>query len=444
MLKPGDKVLVALSGGPDSVALLLALHELSRKLNITLLCLYLNHRIRPGAAKKESEFCRKLCAKLGVECFVEERDVPAIAKRARKSIEEAARDVRYAVLEKFASDNNVDKVVLGHHRNDQVETILFRLIRGTGPDGIAGMPYVRGIFIRPLLDVTKAELLEFLRTRRQKFCTDSSNASIVHQRNFIRRKIIPLLERLNPRVSDALLSFADLVKSDNQFVNEFSVGVCRKTVTRTPGDKFVLDLLELQPYADTVRRRVFRYVLQELSKDRLPSTRESVEIMLKAARDESKKVSLPGGVVAERRRSKLYVWRAHSSAITELLEVPGEVLVQALKTVVKAEREQREKVKFRFVPRGKSVSLDYEKVRLPLKVGGISRGERFQPLGMSGQKKIGDYLTDRKVPVPMRNEILVVSDQEGVVWLAGYEIADRVKIDKNTKVILTLAYRVSP
>jgi len=444
LVSTGDSVLVALSGGPDSVALLHLLSRLRRPLKLTLLAVYVNHGIRPRAAKREERFCRELCDRLSIELTIVSGDIPALSKKNKRGLEEAAREFRYEALERLADEQNCNRIAVGHHADDQVETVVFRIFRGTGRTGMLGIPIKRGRIVRPLLHFTRNEILEYLAKNELPFCEDRSNKDTTFRRNYIRRKLLPQVRKhLNPAADGALLNLIDTMGAEEEYLEKITRKTARKCLRTTPGAKIALDLKRFVGYDLWLRRRLLRRCLQVVCRSGSSPDKEVIERLDRMAVYRGSAVSLPQSVQAAIIGDELVVYRRLRRKVREQLVV-GERLTLKWPSVsffcTLSGRKRSEIVK---KARNTKVHLDWNKLTPPLEVRTIGSGDRFGPLGMTGHKKIGNYLTDRKVAREYRDEVLVVCDKRGIVWLVGFEIADRVKITKDTRKVFTIDYRVT-
>lgn len=438
LLKAGDRVLVALSGGPDSVALLHLLTRFKSQYRLQLTAVYVNHQIRKKAALQEEKFCSTLCRTLGVPLSIVREDIPALAKREKIGLEEAGRAFRYELFERMAIQQKLTKVALGHHLDDRVETILFRIVRGTGRVGLGGIPVKRGKIMRPLFDISKAQILSYLKANRLAYCTDQSNLRSQFSRNYIRNRLLPeLRRRLNPQVDRALLNMAETVAAEEELLEKKVARAVKQSVSVTPGGKIELDREKFRGYTNWLRRRLLRYCLGSISEG-VMFDRETVERIDDQILHGKGDLSLPGKIQAVPAGSKIVF--VHGAPIQLERELnPGKAVRLTSPNVQIAARFGRKlPSKPTTVRRATRVSLDRDKVEFPLVVRTIRAGDRFQPLGLHGSKKVGDYLTDRKVPKVYRDEILVVTDDRGIIWVVGYDIADRVKVDKSTRKVVTL------
>ncbi len=442
LLHPGDAVLIGLSGGPDSVALTHVLHTLRPGMNLRLGAVYINHGIRKRAAKKEEQFCRQLCDTLAIDLILIREDIPALAAQEMKGLEETARDFRYRIFAELAEKDNYNRVATGHHADDQSETILYRILRGTGRPGLLGIPAKRGNIIRPLLEVTRQEIFDYLEQKHLSYCTDESNKDISFKRNYIRHKLLKDIRReINPSVDIALRNLADLLYEEEQYLDSVVQKAVKKTVTCSPGGKIELALKHFFRYDKWLRRRLLRYCLTEASGGEIVPYRETVDYLDAACLQKKVNLSLRGLVQAVRVDDTLVLFGKRVSSYDVELIVGRKVAIPGLRLYIQTKEIDWTGKTLEIQRRSSRIVVDAQKVYLPLVVRNIRPGDRFRPLGMRGSKKVGNYLTDRKVPTVWRDEIPVVCDKKGIVWLVGYEIADRVKVDSNTRKVVTLECR---
>ena len=439
LLSTGDKVLAALSGGPDSVALLMILYKLKGELKISLESLHVNHMIRSDDSDKDENFCRVLCEKLDIPITVINEDIPALAEREKRGLEETARNFRYKVLNDFAENRGFNKIAVGHHADDQVETILFRIFRGTGRTGFVGMPIKRDKIIRPLLHVAKKDIIKFLNEKKIEFCQDFSNEDNNFTRNYIRNSLLKdIRENINSSVDSNLLNLADTIMEEDRFLESIVNEKVKESVSKSSGGKIELTLELFCGYDIWLRRRLLRYCLSAISADGLGPDKLVVDRLDFACRTFQKGISLPGNIQAACSGSKMIFYRpgnfikSREFILGQQLEV-SELNINVFGQELKFKPELLIKKRFSSV-----VVIDSDKVYLPFEIRGIKNGDRFQPLGMEGTKTAGSFLADRKIDPLYRNEVPVLVDKRGLIWLIGYEIADRVKVDSTTRKVLKL------
>ncbi|MDF1545918.1 MAG: tRNA lysidine(34) synthetase TilS, partial [bacterium] len=284
LIEPGQRLLVALSGGPDSVALLRLLCSIKEEWRLKVAAVHINHLIREGASDADESFCRNLCENWEVELISDRADIPALAAKWKMSVEQAARKYRYQLFERLATDEGFDRVLLGHHADDQAETVLFRLIRGSGRTGLVGMSPKRSIYVRPLLQQSKADILEYLRANELDFCIDESNSDISYRRNFIRQKLIPLIEEnLNPSVRELLAETADTFSSEEVYLAAIARSAIEKAVLKRRSGTLEIDRAELRKMDIWLQRRVLRYCLAELQEGEFFPDKRTVERLVERA-----------------------------------------------------------------------------------------------------------------------------------------------------------------
>jgi tRNA(Ile)-lysidine synthase len=442
LIQNGDRILVALSGGPDSVALLHLLCRLRSAMGLSLVALYINHQIRPREARKEEVFCRQLCDRLGVELLIEAARIPDIAKKEKKGIEEASRDFRYRTFESVALKEGCDKVALGHHTDDQVETILFRILRGTGKPGLVGIPVSRGGIIRPLYEVTRQEILTYLDSHHLDYCVDQSNLRSEFKRNYIRNHLLVDIRRhLNPAVDSALLNLSETASDEERYLDGVVRRALRRVARYTSGGKIELDLARFCSYDKWVRRRLLRHCLTESSPLMPVPDKAVVDRLDRFSFTSGRALSLPGRVNATRVGNGLVVHRTERLRYSAPLVLGRSCRIEPLNVSLYSRLADYSGGRLEKGRRPSRIIVDRRKLEEPLTVRSIRPGDRFNPLGMRGTKKVGDYLTDRKIDRVYRDEIPVVCDRQGIVWLVGFEIADRVKIDSTTKEVVRIELR---
>jgi tRNA(Ile)-lysidine synthase len=473
MLPAGRRVLVAVSGGSDSVALALLLRELEDRGELELAGLaHLNHRLRE-AADSDEDFCRKLAAQLGVPFHVERFGVRDFALEHRRSIEDAARFVRYEFFRRILDETATDAVATGHTRDDQAETFLLRLLRGAGTRGLAAILPAAGRTLRPLIDIRRDELRQYLVDRGQVFCEDETNRDTSIPRNRVRHDLIPYLEREFSRgIIDILAREAELARQDeerlqNEAIDSVGLIVLRNssgaTVLLTPsqiklsfdranGDSAIaaveIDAAGLATLHPAVASRIARIALSFLAADRFVGF-DHVEALLDLAKASSGAVSLPGQT-ALRRGTRLELvreaFRGFATSFSLPLSIPGEVSLDAQGWAVSAQMESNPPVRDaagRDPAPVLSTGVQADRLALPLRVRSRRPGDRFQPLGLGGrEKKLQDFLVDRKVPKEQRDLLpLVVDSDDKIVWIVGYPVAEDFRVTEPSLGVILLKAR---
>ncbi len=441
LIRSDDRILIGFSGGPDSVALLHVLAKLRRRFRLTLQAVYVNHQIRRRAAGDEELFCAEMCDRLKVPFEVVTVDIPALTRKRKKGVEETARDFRYQTFDEIANRDRCHRIAVGHHLDDRAETVLFRVLRGTGVAGLAGIPIQRGRIIRPLYDVTKDQILTYLKKQSLAFCTDRTNRDTRYDRNYVRYRLLSQIrERLNPAVTSALINLSETAREEDALLNEIVRQRACTSVSMTAGGKIELDLKKVGAYHKALRRRLLRRCLIALSSDGRAPDKAVVERLDGFCASAGKAMSLPGKLEAVRVDETLVLRPDKAIKFVNRIEVGRKCPIESLKASLTARKKSWDG-KLDRRKQSSAIVVDWDKIVSPLTVRNIRVGDRFVPLGMRGSKTVSNYLTDRKVSRVYRDEIPVVCDKEGIIWLVGYEIADRVKIDKSTEKVLAIGFR---
>lgn len=446
MVRRGEKVLVAVSGGPDSVALLHALWSTREELGIALHVAHLNHSFRGEESDKDAAYVCELAANLGLECTVEKVDVPQIRNALRLSAEEAARMVRYDFLDKVAEEISADRIALGHTADDQVETVLMNLLRGAGLGGLRGMPPVRGKIIRPLIRVRRSEVEDYVETHGLQPRIDVTNLLPTFRRNKIRLELLPLLRReFNPEIDTAILQLAELAGADTAYLDiETEKALDRLVLGREEGP-ISLDPAGMSDAPVPVRRRLVRRAVRAVRGEVADLGFRHVEellSLLEAGRDF--KLELPARVFVERTREALTFYSGRPSDLPIIykyeLAVPGETSVPEADAVIETD-VSTEPVDPVRPPGSMEVVFDFEAITGRLLARNWRPGDRIRPLGLRGSKKLQDVFVDRKIPRRARHRIPVIADDEKIVWVAGLAVSDDAKVTGETRVFLLVRAR---
>ncbi len=451
-LVPGDrKLLVAVSGGPDSVCLLHTLVNLQKELKVKLHLAHLNHQLRGAESEADADYVADLALKLGIPATIERREVKGYQARERLSLEEAAREVRYSFLAEVAKSIGADRVAAGHTRDDHIETILMHLIRGTGTKGLRGLqPYTEWksktgslIIIRPLLEISHQETEDYCRQHKLRPRLDASNLSLSPLRNRVRHQLLPLLESYNPRMAEALLRAGRIASDD--------IGFLDKEITRLWDDiihqqekAIVLDREGFDPLPPALKRYLLRASVEKLlgsAKD--IETRHIEEMMSLVTKPAGKRLSLPQGLTffIEYNQYRLTSDSASLSPFPTLedevpLNIPGQTSLPGWRIEAAIIDRERMTEKDDF-----TAYLDLGKTGGKLTVRPRRRGDRFQPLGIPQAKKVGEFMIDAKIPRTWRGKIPIVCSPEQIVWVVGWRIDERAKITEDTKKVLRLEFK---
>jgi len=437
MLKGEEKVLVGLSGGPDSVCILYVLHRLKDRLALNINALYIDHGLRPDETRNEIEFCRQLCGELSVDFLDRSIDVKTYAKEQGFNLQEAARELRYMTFERTAYDIGAKKIALGHTIDDQLETFFMRMFRGSGPKGLSGIPPVRGMIIRPLLEVDREDIEDYLKLEHKSFIMDSSNLKKDYLRNKLRLELIPEMKKMAPHITKSIARTMDILREEEKYFEIIIAKTLMKLISRKTDKQIELFLSPLEAMDRVILRRVLRRALDEtrgLRGIEFVHIENIIELVKHGRQGD--RISLPRGL----RAIKDYATLILTSEIPQklgsfTLTVPGKVVLKEIGALIKAsiehEREQ-------YGLERTTALFDAGKTGTELTIRSREKGDFFYPAGFGKKKKLQDYFVDEKVPRDERDTIPIVITGNDIVWIAGYRGDERFKVSDSTKMFLKI------
>lgn len=419
LLKEGDKVLVALSGGADSVALL---HALTR-LNYDCTAMHCNFHLRGEESNRDEQFCKSLCEELGVPLHTVHFDTAGHAKEKRVSIEMAARELRYTAFEEQRAATGSQAIAVAHHRDDSAETILLNLTRGTGIKGLCGISPKNGYIIRPLLCVGRREITDYLKHYKREYVTDSTNLTSDYTRNKIRLEVIPKLAEINPSIKESLAATGQKMR-EAELIYRRAVEESIERVKE--GNTINIAALEKEIAPATILHEI-------LSPLGFNST-QTDEISASLKENGSKQFQAERWSIIKERQRLIITPREEIIAIHEQLPSTG-----AVKTSQGTLTIENGTFDGTISKKRNTATLDAGKLQLPLTLRHAKKGDRFAPFGMRGTKLVSDYLTDCKRSLLEKREQLVVTDRNGeIVWLVNERPAAPFCVNKNTIEIIIL------
>ncbi len=441
MLPQGAKVVVAVSGGADSMALLFALFQLRSMYNMTLIVAHVNHQLRGEEAEQDALFVEQQAAQLGLPFHQTCVDVKALQQSSGISVQQAARQLRYRFLYALHQALNATRIALGHTADDQAETLLMRLVRGSGPTGFAGIPTVRLPFIRPLITVSRPVIYSYLQSEHCPWVEDSSNAHMIYLRNRVRLDLLPKLQQYNPQIVRRLNELADMLRADSQVLEQQVDEWALQTLAWQAQSRVEIccRLFGLAPMA--IQRRLLRRVIEALAASPEAVGFRHIESLRQfiVSEKHGRRCSLPGEIGAERRAETILLWNASKTPALSyvlVLPVPGKVDIIPLNIRLIADIISKPCNLGRIGPQW--ALLDLDRTICPLHVRFRQPGDRFYPLGSPGSKKLQDFFVDTKIPCGERPYVpLVVSNHE-IVWIVGHRIAEPFKLRPETNRVLRL------
>lgn len=438
LITKNDSVLVALSGGPDSVFLLSFLYKFKKKYSINIAALHVNHKLRKKDSDEDAMFCSSLCNSLNIPFYDVEKNVAAYAKQNKISIEEAGRINRYEELNRTARYHNYNKIATAHVINDNTETVIRNLVKGTGLKGISGIPVKRGKIIRPVLCLQKEEILSYLKTNKIQFRTDKSNLDNKYERNFIRNEIIPRIkQKLNPNVDESVLRSSLVFRNYLRFIEE-QIDKLNKIIA--------IDDCSLSIRISDIKKNDPLIISELLIST--AGTQFNVQLDYKDVQsilglieaEASKQIYLSEGLNVLRERDRL-LFRVNNNSeniFKEKIVNLNQSVKVGISTIWIEEVKSRPDT---FSSDGNTEYIDANELDDKFVVRQWKAGDKFIPFGMSGTKKISDYLNTLKIPASEKKLKLVLLNKEKIVWVIGSRIDNRFRITSETKKVIRLCLK---
>ncbi len=441
---------MAVSGGMDSSTLLHLFKEIQREWELSLHAVHLNHQMRGNESNLDAEFVRDLCGTLKIPCLLKEVNVKETQKKSGTSFQETARRVRYQFFEEARAQTGSDKVALGHHADDQVETVLLNLLRGSGLKGLSGTPQVRGPYIRPLAHCFREEIESYAHKNKIPFREDPSNSSSVYKRNRVRRDLVPFMQKnFNENLKSNILETAQIIRDDDEYLQGVVEEMFPATIQKGDQSLTVLGAEFLaRPLA--LQRRLLRRAFYELTGSLRTISYKHIESVLGLFKNDGRfrRVSLPHGVTAWSRGVDVVLDRDYKIPELNLktpspegiveLKVPGAVGVAAGQLQFTAGLATPDEAK-NLIPTSTRAHFDFDQTGPDLRVRFFQPGDRFVPLGMSGRKKLKSFFIDEKIPRELRAKIPILTIAGGdIIWVYGKRISNLYKVSPGTRKILII------
>ncbi len=458
LIQQTDTILVAVSGGPDSIALLHLLLELKTKMFRGLGVAHLNHGLRSWEADRDADFVSQLCRRLNLRLHLKKMDVRKVARREKLNLEEAGRNCRYHFFNTIIKERNYSKVALAHHADDNAELVLMHLLRGSGMLGMSGMAFIRDhIFIRPLLNITRNDIMDYIKVNQLSYITDASNLDLRYTRNHIRHKLIPTLQRdYNPNITSALNTLATVARSEEEWMSRTTASIYYSALLNKNPDGITLSSNKLRQMHKAVARRVIRKALFELKGGLRRIGLLHIESILNLTDQEHRyrQLNLPGGLTIELEAGSLKFLRKEKKEHLITNNQSKDSTVSFSYDVIKPEDgpvhvyigELDYYFKFSIMDYNPAISMsetgqniaffDMDLLVFPLAIRNPKPGDRFSPIGLNGSQKLKKFFINIKVPRSKRKSIPIVVSGENIIWIAGYRIGNVCKAHAQTKLLL--------
>lgn len=446
LIKSGDKILIALSGGPDSVCLLNILYELKEKLSIDIAAAHLNHLLRGEDAFKDEEYVINICDRMGIKCFTKQVDINRYSREHKLSSEMAGRNVRYNFFEEILKQEGFNKIATAHNANDQAETILFRLMRGTGLEGLGGIKAIReNKVIRPILCLSRKEVEEYIELKNISPRIDKTNFEKVYNRNKIRLDILPYIkENFNVDIVQTLNRMSVLLQKDNEFLEKISKSSYNNYCTEY-NDYFIIKK-EIFKEEKAIVNRVLRNAVIKFSKANYNFEMKHIdEIFTLAKNDSGKIIDLPNGIYAENVYGDIYIktrkqknnFNSQNKEVILNKEDISKSIIEFGKFNIKFLNVYNHEQDKMNLKENKMIKyFDFDKIVGNISIRFRKDGDKIIPSGMNGSKKVKDIFIDMKIPKEERSNIPILCFDERIAWVVGIRTSEEYKLTNKSENIL--------
>jgi len=443
LIDEGDQVVIGVSGGPDSMALLYILLDIKKVIPFNIYVAHVNHGVRGEAANKDEEFVRNICKDLNFPFYSIKVNMYEYAKDHNMTGEEAGRKLRYDFFKKVLKKHGRGKIAVAHNKNDQAETLIMRFMRGTGIDGLKGIPYKRGNIIRPLLEINRDEIEAYIGENKIDTRLDKTNLEPIYNRNKIRLELMPYIEEnFNPNIVDTLARFSKLMSIDSQFLDKLTKEAYIKVVKKRGKDSIILDRGKFSLLHMSMKQRLIRNALEEIQGNLQGFTENHINSIIKlfSQGDTGKAINLIHNIIAKISYGDLIIEKGRLLERKDYfykLNINGSTYIEELDCYLKTKVISKEKCEINFKNRFIKY-FDYDMISNCLYIRNRRNGDRFSPIGMKGTKKLKDFFIDEKVSKEERDSIPLVVAGEDIIWVLGYRISEKYKITEKTKNIIII------
>lgn len=444
LINKGDNIVVGVSGGPDSIALLFILEELQEIIKFNLFVAHINHGIRGEEADKDEHYVKNVCEKLNIPFYSKKVNMDKYAKKHRLSSEEAGRVIRYKFFRELLSKNGGGKIAVAHNKNDQAETLILRIVRGTGIDGLKGMEYKKNDVIRPLLDIDRSEIEKFCQDNCLDARIDKTNLETIYGRNKVRLELIPYIEKnFNEGIIDTLVRTSKIMQLESNFLKKHAKKIYGQILIKKDKNSIKLNNKEFLKIHDGMKSRVLRNSIENLIGHIKGVEEKHIASIIELSFNENtgKEIHIGNNIRVKISYDYLIIENGNKKIKTidtrKKVNIDGVTNIKELKMTLKTELIDRKK--FNFNTKDRFIKyFDYDKIRGDLFIRNRKSGDKFTPLGMKGTKKIKDFFIDEKIPREERNKIPFIVDEEEITWVVGYRINEKYKITEKTERILKI------
>lgn len=436
LIEKNDTIIVGASGGPDSQFLIYLLKSIKDEYNLKIILAHLNHLHRKEAINDEN-LVKETAHKLNLEFRVKRASMDDYAKAHKISAEDAGRRLRYEFFNELASQYENSKIAIAHNKNDQAETVLMRLIRGTGLDGMVAMDFRNGNIIRPILSFSKDEIISYLDSNLIAYAIDKTNLSNDYTRNYIRNQIIPEFSTINPKAVDAIYNLSMLLKEDLKIVDRSIDSLYKEVLVLEDENQILFDLSKFDRLEDFYQKRLLRKAIGKLKNNLKDISKKNIDEFLslttlasgkKIIKDDLEFIKNYKTYQLSKVENNLNIENFAFLSLDEEINFNGKIIKA---TLVNSMGEKNKNIAY----------FSFDKLKFPLKLRYRENGDTFKPLGFNHNKKLKDFFIDQKIDRNLRDQLPIILSVDKIIWLAGFRQSEEFKVDKEDKNIIKIEVR---
>ncbi|MDP4177663.1 MAG: tRNA lysidine(34) synthetase TilS [Bacillota bacterium] len=445
MFSIGDKVIVAVSGGADSMSLLNILYEVKDQLKITIAVAHINHCLRGKDSDEDEAFVEDFCIKNDIEVYIKKVDINKLAEELGISSESAGREARYTFFNFIKEKINAQKIALAHNANDQAETLLMHIMRGSGMEGLTGIKPVRdNIYVRPLINIKREEIEQYCALNEIKYRTDKTNFENIYARNKVRLELVPYIKtNFNNDIVSTLSRLADTIRKDNEYLDSLAEKKYKNYCENDRGKVIIYKRIFLEEEA--ILTRIIRRAILGVKGDLNNLEKVHIYDIINIQKNNTgKKVSLPGNLQAYNNYGDIIIYDNNKNKICKDIYKSSYILkndnnnIDSLGLKIQLRNIKRNEITD-FKTNGLTKYFDADKIKDIIILRFRREGDRFTPIGMTGSKKLKDLFIDLKVPKEERDKIPLICFENEIAWVVGYQISNKFKVNNETKNILEIS-----
>jgi len=446
LIEENDHIVVGVSGGPDSMALLYCLLEARKTIPFSIHIAHVNHGVRGEEARSDQVFVERISKELALPYYTRNVNMIEYGKEKGITAEEAGRELRYGFFRDILRSLGKGKIAVAHNMNDQAETLLMRIMRGTGPDGLKGMDYKSNDIIRPILGIDRKEIEDYIEEKGIETVLDKTNLQPIYSRNKVRLELIPYIEEnFNPNIINTLWRMSRIFSLDLNFLEEHTKIKFKNMLKSRDKNSIILHGSKFLEEDRSIQQRIVRNAILEINNSLQGITESQIggAVDLLSNLQTGKEFHLSNNIVLRINYDEIIIEKSRDRKQIEYsyhIDIPASIILDngyhfETKILTKDENFIMEKTK-------NIKYFDYDKVKGKIKIRNRRDGDRFTPFGMKGSKKLKDYFIDEKVPRDLRDRIPLVVDEENILWVVGYRTNELYKVTEDTKRILSISYKL--